>query len=333
MMKSNYWLALKSLVNRNIKIFMKDKTMVFFSILAPVLVLLLYILFLGKMQITGVRAELYATYPDLVAGLDDAVVNRGLKMIIDNWMIAGVVGISCITVSFSSCTSMVRDRAYGTINDVFAAPIPKWVVFLSYILSGFFITFFIVMSIFMVGLVYLACTGGLSMSFVDFLAIFGTIILSILSASFCMVLIVSFIRSEGALTSFNSVFSALIGFLTGSYMPVGMLPQPVQIICGFVPGTYSSALLRQLFMEGPILKLSKLFNDMNKDAVNRLLSDYSIGMKFFGINVAPWAMVLVLIGSIVIFGALILILYSNKKTNFFALGKKHKKKIKLSIKK
>ncbi len=332
-MMRNNWLALRSLVTRNIKIFMKDKTMVFFSILAPILVLLLYILFLGKMQITGVRAELYSTYPDLVAGIEDAVVNKGLKMIIDNWMIAGVVGISCITVSFSSCTSMVRDRAYGTINDVFAAPIPKWIVFLSYILSGFCITFMIVFTIFMVGIIYLACTGGLGMSFVDFLAILGTMILSILSASFCMVLIVSFIRTEGALTAFNSVFSAMIGFLTGSYMPVGMLPQPVQIICGFVPGTYSSALLRQLFMEGPIAKLSVLFNDMNKDAVNRLLSDYSIGMKFFGINVAPWAMILVLVGSIIIFGSLILIFYSNKRTNFFALGKKRNKKVKLSVKK
>ncbi len=332
MMKNNL-LALKSLVIRNIKIFMKNRMMVFFSILAPVLSLLLYILFLGKMQIIGVKAELLSKYAELVAGLDEKVVDNGLKMIMDNWMIAGVVGISCITVSFNSCTSMVRDRANGTINDVFAAPIPKWIVYLSYILSGFCISFMICFSVLIIGIIYLVCSGGFAMNFLNFLAIFGTMILSILSASFCMVLIVSFIRTEGALTAFNSVFSAMIGFLTGSYMPIGMLPLPVQYICDFIPGTYSSALLRQLFMEGPILKLSKLFNGADKNVINRLLSDYSIGMKFFGINVAPWAMALVLIGSTLIFMALIIIFYSNKKTNYFALGRLTNKKKKFSVKK
>ena len=40
--------ALLSLARRNLKVFLKDKANVFFSLLAPLIVLALYALFLGR---------------------------------------------------------------------------------------------------------------------------------------------------------------------------------------------------------------------------------------------------------------------------------------------
>ena len=42
--------ALWLLTRRNLKIFLKDKANVFFSLLAPLIVLALYVLFLGRLQ-------------------------------------------------------------------------------------------------------------------------------------------------------------------------------------------------------------------------------------------------------------------------------------------
>ncbi len=323
MVKNRVWLPLKSLVTRNVKMFMKDKMMVFFSILAPVIVLLLYILFLGEMQVQNVQNVINSTPEFKEMG---ATVEQ-VRAVINNWMIAGVMSVSCITVTLSSCTVMVRDRERGTINDVLAAPIPKWALYISYMISSFIITFFICGAVFLISCIYLAASGGFLMSFVNFLAILGTMVLSILSSSFFITLIASLIKTEGALTSFNSVFSAAIGFLIGAYLPVGMMPKSVQYLCLFIPGTYSAGLFRMLFLDGPINVLGKEMG-IDRDFVNKLLADYSVNMDFFGLKVSPLAMVLVLIGSIVLFGALILILYSNKKTNFFSITKRKKRKSK-----
>lgn len=320
MEKNRTLLPLWALVTRNVKMFMKDKLMVFFSILAPVIVLLLYILFLGEMQIQNVQNVLSSS-PEF-AGFE--VSAEQVRAVINNWMIAGVMSVSCVTVTLSCCTIMVRDRERGAINDVLAAPIPRWVLYLSYMISCFIITFTICFAVLMISIIYLACSGGLLMSFVDFLAILGVTVISILSSALFMTLIVSFIRTEGALTSFNSVFSAAIGFLIGAYIPVGMMPQGVQYLCLFIPGTYSAGLFRNLFLAGPINVLGATLG-VDRAMVNQLLADYSVDMNFFGMSVSPLAMVLVLIGSIMVFGSLILIFYSNKKTNFFAVKKKKKK--------
>lgn len=335
--KNSIWLPLKSLVLRNINIFIKDKWMVFFSILAPVIVLLLYILFLGNMQVDNITTMIQSGRFDYILDKVDpamleTTLKSGLKIAINNWMIAGVMSVSCITVAFNSCTTMVRDKTMGRINDVFAAPIPKWVVFFSYICSSFLITFTICFAVLFFGIIYLACTHGLVLSIGGFFCILGCTVLSVLSASFFMVILVSFIKTTSALTSFNSVFSAVIGFLIGAYLPIGMLPKPVQYLCLFIPGTYSSGLFRTLFMQGPVDYLSRALGVTYAD-VNALLSSYKVNMEFFGMPVSTLAMILVLIVSIIVFAALIIIFYSNKRTNYFAMAKKHIKTKKKSAKK
>ena len=48
--------TLRQMTLRNIKIFLKDRAAVFFSLLAPLIVLMLYILFLGDIQVSSVKS-------------------------------------------------------------------------------------------------------------------------------------------------------------------------------------------------------------------------------------------------------------------------------------
>ena len=99
--------ALSRLVRRNLKLFLKDKAAVFFSLLAPMIVLLLFLLFLGDMQV------------DTVAGFLDAAgvayTDKTVHAFVDSWMFAGVMGVACITASWSrtnstDCSTTTRRR-------------------------------------------------------------------------------------------------------------------------------------------------------------------------------------------------------------------------------
>ena len=87
--------ALFALARRNIKVFLKDKANVFFSLLAPLIVLALYALFLGRVQTDGILAALAEAG---VTGGESAV-----RAFCDSWMLAGSVSCACITVPLCAC--------------------------------------------------------------------------------------------------------------------------------------------------------------------------------------------------------------------------------------
>lgn len=313
-MKNNLH-ALGSLIRRNVKLFLKDKATVFFSLLAPIIVLMLYILFLGDIQKEAVEA--------ILKDAGQPVDQKLIMGFINNWMLSGVMGVSCITVALSANMIMVRDKEKGSVNDILVSPIKRWVIFASYIISCFLITFFICMAVLIVGLIYLVATGGFMMSVVDLLYCIGITILSILSSSFFMVFICSFIRTEAALGALTGILSAAIGFLTGAYMPLSMFPKAIQYFVCFIPGTYSAGLFRNIFLHGP---MQKMIQTMPKELVTQLMENYSVNIKFFSYNISSGWMLLALGLSIVFFGAILIILYSNKKSGVFLVKTKKKKR-------
>ncbi|MBE7076193.1 MAG: ABC transporter permease [Clostridiales bacterium] len=318
MKKSNNALSLYVLVKRNITLYMKDRMTVMFSVLAPIIVLLIYILFLGDLQVESISGML-GEY-----GLEGVLQKSDIQALINNWMIAGVMGVSCVTVAINANIVMVRDKMNGSINDILASPVKRWVIYASYIISCFLITFCICLIVLLLSIVYLAATGGLMLSFVDFLSIFGSTILSTLSSAFLATLICSFIKSTGTLAALNGIFGTAMGFLIGAYLPFSMMPKFMQYMACFIPGTYSAGLFRNFFLKGVLSNFSaKLPPESN--IIETLMENYSIRLELFGTEISAGYMALALIFAIVLFASLLLIFYSNKKTNFFAVGKKRKK--------
>lgn len=80
--------ALLALSRRTLKIFLLDKAAVLFSLLAPLILLLLYTLFLGDVQIAAVKSGL----PGGVE-LSDAAI----KAFIDSWVAAGVMSVGAVS--------------------------------------------------------------------------------------------------------------------------------------------------------------------------------------------------------------------------------------------
>lgn len=259
--------VVSGLVERSLKIFLKDKASVFFSLLAPLIVLGLYLLFLGDIQMDGIKAAFEG------APIDDKL----LKSFVDSWMLAGVVSVACVTVSFSVQGITVQDREKGVLNDMLASPISRGIIDLSYLISNFVVTLCICLIVLAVAFVYVAITGW-ALSFVDVVLLIALTIMSVLSASIISTLVGLAFRTSSQHSAFVGIISAVIGFVMGAFMPLSAFPEGVQYVTLFVPATYSAALYRNLFMRGALEKIDAVL----PGAGNGLKGSFSMELDFFG---------------------------------------------------
>lgn len=283
--------ALAQLVRRALKVFLKDKMSVFLSLLAPLIVFMLYILFLGDIQTDAVMSS----FPDGVE-----LSEKSVKAFVDSWMIAGVLGVACITVSLTSNNIMVQDKCRGVINDFVASPVKKWVVTAGYFLFNYVVTAAICSVVYVVCLVYLAAAGEFFMSAADVFAVFGVLLFAALSSTLITVFIASLLRTESALAGMSGILSAAIGFLIGAYMPLSAFPTGIQYFSALLPGTHAAALFRGFLMDGALQN----FTNGMPAAVGDYLSDYfSIKLNFFGAEAGADIMAIYVACSVLIFAA------------------------------
>lgn len=255
------------LVERNVKIFLKDKMGVFFSLLAPLIVLGLYILFLGDIQMQNLESA----FKDLPIEKDL------LKNFVDNWMLAGVISVACVTVSFSAQEIVVKDREKGVIADMLCAPVKRYIISIGYYLSNVIITFFICMIVLIIALIYMAISGW-TMTAGEVFMSFGLLILSVISSSAIISLICKIIKTSAQHSALVGIISAAIGFFIGAYMPIAIFPKAIQYVTLFIPATYSAGLFRELFMRGALEEIEKVI----PQAGSQLEKNFSMQMDFFG---------------------------------------------------
>lgn len=291
---------LQKLTLRNIKIFFKDKGSVFFSFLGPLIILLLYVLFLGDLQVSG----MYSFVPEGVS-----VSEKAIKAFVDSWMFAGVLGYACITISFNANVIMVMDRQKGVLNDAYIAPIKRWIITISYFIYNLAITLILITGVFIICLIYAAIRGWY-FSFFDILSVIGTIILSVLSSTLLSVFFCKFIKTEAQQGAVVGIVSSIIGFFMGAYMPMSIMPDAAKYISCFIPGTYSTGLFRSFLMRGA---LENLTSDLPEAAVSAIREYFAMDIDLFGTMVGPGIMAGILAASVVLFFVLNIVFSLPKK--------------------
>lgn len=213
------------LARRNVLCYFRDRGSVVFSLMAVIIVVLLYLLFLRNMLIES--------YPD----------TDGMSQLIDAWVLAGILGIVPVTTSAGSLQTMVEDKAAGRMRDVLVTPMRPHEIAAGYIISTFLVGLIMSAITMILCVAYLAATGcPLSASGIVTTAVL--LIPSSLSGSIIIYAITSYFRSTGAFSGFFVVVSVLIGFLAGIYMPMGTMPEGMQIVGTLVPASHMAALFR-----------------------------------------------------------------------------------------
>lgn len=307
------------LVKRHFMVFFNNKLLMFFSLMVPLVVLGIYIIFLRPMEVSQLDEAIKSGLGfevDLQNASSQATdLVHKIRGIVDEWMIAGILSVSCITVALNTETIMISDKEKGITKDFLSSPINGSTVTISYVVFNVAITFLVNFIVYLICLIYLAAYGAILPNFVDGCAIVGIILLSTISATLALYYICSFINKESVLSSVTAIVSAAIGFLCGAYLPASMMPTYVQYITMFFAGSYSSGLFRNYFMRTPIEELEKSLIDatkgdnplINKSAteiskfIQEVESSFSLDLNFFGHGVPVSTMTFVILAFIGIF--------------------------------
>ena len=281
---------------RNLKIFLKDKANIFFSLLCPLIVLALYVLFLGRVQADSLNAAL--------AELGVTGAGNAVQAFCDSWMLAGALSSACITVPLCACGVMVQDKKRGIAGDLLASPVPAWVAPAAYFFSVVAAGLVLCACVMLLAFGWLAVSGSWCLSVADVFAVIGTTVLSVVSSASLLVFVVGFVKSEGAFTGINVILGTVVGFLIGAYMPLSMFPEGVQYFTAFIPGSHSAGLFRNFIMGGALEQIEAL---SSPEFAAGLSNEFSFWLNFFGHGVSPSAMAIVVAGAAVLFVCLTLL--------------------------
>lgn len=265
---------------RNLKLYLRDKSAVLFSLLAVFIVIGLYVLFLGD------------TWTSSMKGIPQA------RNMMNNWIMAGVLAIISVTTTMGMLGTMVKDRAQQMDKDFFVAPVKRSAITGGYMLSALIIGIVMTMIAFVLAEIFIVVSGGELLSAFSMLKILGLIIITSFMNTSLVLMMVSFFRSLNAFSTASTIVGTLVGFLTGIYLPIGMYPNGVQWIIKVFPVSHGAVLFRKVMMED---SMKKAFVHVPKDVIVDLKEQlgvvYFLGNKQINITES----ILFMMGSAIVF--------------------------------
>ena len=207
-------------------LYFRDKGAVFFSLMASLIVIMLYVLFL--------RDSLVSSNSDV----------KDMGHLVDAWVLSGILGITAVTCSAAALQNMITDRCEGKDSDFKVTPLGPYGLAAGYVLSTFIVGLIMSYIMLAVAVVYMTVTGcPISAS--------GTIISAVLvipaslSGSVIMFAISTLVKTSAAFSGMYTVVSVAIGFVTGIYIPFGSMPDAIGAASVFIPATQMSSLFRK----------------------------------------------------------------------------------------
>ncbi len=221
---------------RNLLVFFKDRTAVFFSLLSIFIIIGLYALFLGDVWVNSFHGM------------------SGVRYLMDSWIMAGLLAVSSITTTMGAFSIMVDDKVRKIDKDIASSPLKRSSITGGYVFSAFIIGVIMSFITLILAEIYVLLNGGELMTFSTLCKVAVLILLSAFTNTSVVYFLVSFFKSSSAFATASTIIGTLIGFLTGIYLPVGQLPTAVQWVVKVFPASHSAALFRQVMMADPLAK-------------------------------------------------------------------------------
>ena len=281
---------LSALIKRNIKLYFRDKGMFFSSLITPIILLILFVTFLGSIYRDSFASALSAAGINADASLIDGCVGGQL--------ISSLLAVTCITVAFCSNLIMIKDKTSGARRDLTVSPLRLSTLGFSYYLAALISTLIINLTAAAVSLAYLAFVGWY-LSAADVLLLILDIFLLTMFGTALSSCVNFFLSSDGQASAVGTIVSAGYGFICGAYMPVSNFSPALQKILSFLPGTYGTVLLRNHAMRGAFRQMTK--DGIPQEVIEKICDSVDCNLYFFGEKVSVSAMYMVLCASILLF--------------------------------
>lgn len=238
--------TLRALIARNCKVFFKDKGLFLPSLIAPLILLFLFVAFLGNVYRDSIRS--------IVEGLE--VSDSLVESVAAGWLLSTLLSVCAVTIAFTANTIMVQDKVMGQHSDILVSPVPRSTVALAYFLATYLSTLLFCLVALGAGFIYIGAAGWHLTAADLFLTLLDTLLLVFFGTAFSS-LVCGFLHSQGAIAGVQAIVSSAYGFLCGAYMPLSSLTEWLRNLLMFLPGTYGTGLLHAHLMNGAIEEITQ----------------------------------------------------------------------------
>ena len=295
--------TLFALINRNRKLFFRDKGMLFSSLITPIILIVLYGTFLANVYKQSFESSL-PEFLDVSGKLINGTVASQLA--------AALLAVSCVTVTFCVNLTMVQDRANGSRKDFNVAPVKKPVIYLGYFFSTVLNSLMVNLLALVICLGYIKTmgwylnAGDIVLLVIDIvvLILFGTVLSSIV----CYPL-----KTQGQMSAVGTIVSAGYGFICGAYMPISNFSKGLQKGMSYLPSTYGTSMLKNHMLRGVFEEMeAKGFPD---EVVTGIADSLDCNPVFRDYVVTMTEMLVVMIGAVLVLGVVYLMMTAVPEKN------------------
>lgn len=272
--------AILHLASRNIKVYLRDRTSVFFSMISVFIIIGLYAVFLGSNTVQSIEQS-----------VGEGV--EGVRWLVDSWIMAGILVVNSVTVTLGVFGTMIDDESKKRLSGFLVAPVSRGKLVTGYLVAAVSVGIMLSLLALALAEIYIVANGGQFLSMTALFKVLGLLIYNTLASSCLVFFLVSLVRTASGFATLSTILGTTIGFITGIYMPIGAFPEAVQSVIKVIPTSHAAALMRQIMMEGP---LDKVF----AGAPIALYDDFTtvFGMRiFFGTTEVTTGTMLLVVGA------------------------------------
>ncbi len=286
-------MMLWELTKRNIRIYIRDKGAVFFSLMSMLITVALMLFFLGDMHIEDV-VKIFASLP----GRDAAADKTGATVLVLNWISAGLVSTNAVTVTLAVYSTMLNDRTEGRLDSIYTAPVSRFTISSAYIISAWVCSVVICSVTLVISEIFCIIKGGEPYSFIAHLKLLGFICANSFTYAAIMYLLAMVAKTSGAWSGLGTVIGTLVGFIGGIYLPIGSYSEAIATGIKCLPVIYGAKLFRNV-MTADAEKA--LFNGIPADVLKSYRLELGTDLELFGKNITDATAVLILLVCGVVF--------------------------------
>lgn len=285
------------LTKRNILVYVKDKTTVFFSMMSMLIILGLTVVFLGEMNINNILNMV-------------SVEREKATYLVNSWVMSGIIVVNAVTVTLGVIGIMVEDEDKKRIAAFLVSPVSRLKITLGYILAAFIMGCIMCTLTLIISQIYIASDGGEFLSINEIIKVLGVIIVNVFSASCFVYFVGTFIHSSSAFSALSTIVGTLVGFIAGMYLPMGVLPEMVQKVVKCFPIVYGTSLMRGIYVQDA---MNGVFVGAPVEVIKKYTEYMGITLSWGTQQVGNLYKTLILLGSGIIFILLSVLVLKNRK--------------------
>ncbi|MDR2751630.1 MAG: ABC transporter permease [Clostridiales bacterium] len=231
------------MAERTAKLYLKNPLALLFSFVYLLLFVFLFALFLGD-YMANAMAGIYAE----VQGVN---IER-FRWLVDATSMSGTLMIGCILAPLNVLSVMVEDKSGNRFDSFLVSAVSRSKLVMGYWLAPFLIaTLLNAISLFVIQ-GFIVASGGEWLSAKDALQLIGLIASSVFSSTSVFFIVAMLMKNASTYSTVMGILSAVVGLVTGAFLPVGSFPEGLQKAFAFLPAHHGAALMREVMAREPM---------------------------------------------------------------------------------